>query len=33
MELFDVYPLYNVTPVKAEGVYVWDENNIKYLDF
>ncbi|MDF1516578.1 MAG: aminotransferase class III-fold pyridoxal phosphate-dependent enzyme [Lutibacter sp.] len=33
MELFDVYPLYNVTPVKAEGVYVWDENDIKYLDF
>lgn len=32
MELFDVYPLYNVTPVKAEGVYVWDENNTKYLD-
>ncbi len=33
MELFDVYPLYNVTPVKAEGVFVWDENDIKYLDF
>lgn len=33
MELFEVYPLYNVTPVKAEGVYVWDENNTKYLDF
>ncbi len=32
MELFDVYPLYNVTPVKAEGIYVWDKNNIKYLD-
>jgi len=32
MELFDVYPLYNVTPLKAEDVYVWDENNIKYLD-
>jgi acetylornithine aminotransferase len=32
MELFDVYPLYNVTPVKAEGCYVWDENNVKYLD-
>jgi len=32
MKLFDVYPLYNVTPVKAEGCYVWDENNIKYLD-
>lgn len=33
MELFDVYPLYNVTPIKAKDVYVWDENNIKYLDF
>ena len=33
MELFEVYPLYNVTPVKAEGVYVWDENDTKYLDF
>lgn len=33
MELFDVYPLYNVTPVKAAGVYVWDENDTKYLDF
>ncbi|WP_299528730.1 aminotransferase class III-fold pyridoxal phosphate-dependent enzyme [uncultured Lutibacter sp.] len=32
MKLFDVYPLYNVTPVKAEGCYVWDENNTKYLD-
>ncbi len=32
MELFNVYPLYNVTPVKAEGAYVWDENNTKYLD-
>ncbi|REE83045.1 acetylornithine aminotransferase [Lutibacter oceani] len=32
MELFDVYPLYNVTPVKAKGAYVWDENNVKYLD-
>lgn len=32
MKLFEVYPLYNVTPVKAEGAYVWDENNTKYLD-
>ncbi|MCF6222851.1 MAG: aminotransferase class III-fold pyridoxal phosphate-dependent enzyme [Flavobacteriaceae bacterium] len=32
MNLFDVYPLYNVTPVKAKGCYVWDENNTKYLD-
>ncbi|MDD3721521.1 MAG: aminotransferase class III-fold pyridoxal phosphate-dependent enzyme [Lutibacter sp.] len=33
MELFDVYPLYNVTPVKAKGAFVWDENETKYLDF
>ena len=32
MKLFDVYPLYDVTPVKAEGCYVWDEKNDKYLD-
>ncbi len=32
MNLFNVYPLYNVTPIKAEGAYVWDENNTKYLD-
>jgi len=32
MELFDVYPLYNVTPVKAEGAYIWDEKGTKYLD-
>jgi acetylornithine/N-succinyldiaminopimelate aminotransferase len=32
MNLFDVYPLYNVTPVKAEGCYVWDKNKTKYLD-
>jgi acetylornithine/N-succinyldiaminopimelate aminotransferase len=32
MELFNVYPLYDITPVKAEGSYVWDENGTKYLD-
>jgi len=32
MELFNVYPLYDVTPVKAEGCYVWDEKGDKYLD-
>ena len=32
MDLFNVYPLYDVTPVKALGAYVWDENNTKYLD-
>ncbi|MCL4144510.1 UNVERIFIED_CONTAM: hypothetical protein GTU68_003797 [Idotea baltica] len=32
MPLFNVYPLYNVTPVLAKGVYVYDENNTEYLD-
>ncbi|SDS22498.1 aspartate aminotransferase family protein [Christiangramia echinicola] len=32
MELFDVYPLYNITPVKGEGCYVFDESGKKYLD-
>jgi acetylornithine aminotransferase len=32
MKLFDVYPLYDVTPVKAKGCYVYDENEIEYLD-
>ncbi len=32
MNLFNVYPLYDVTPVKAEGMHVWDDKNVKYLD-
>jgi len=32
MPLFNVYPLYNVTPVSAKGAYVYDENNTEYLD-
>jgi acetylornithine aminotransferase len=32
MNLFNVYPLYDVTPIKAEGSYIWDDNGIKYLD-
>ncbi len=32
MNLFEVYPLYNVTPVRAKGTYVWDEKGTKYLD-
>ena len=32
MDLFNVYPLYDVSPVLALGAYVWDENNTKYLD-
>ncbi len=32
MKLFDVYPLFDITPVKAKDVYVFDENKTKYLD-
>lgn len=33
MELFDVYPLYNVTPVSAKGIVVTDDKGQEYLDF
>lgn len=33
MKLFDVYPLYDVTPVKAEGIVVTDDKGQSYLDF
>ncbi len=33
MKLFDVYPLYDVTPVSAKGIEVTDEHGQKYLDF
>ncbi len=33
MQLFDVYPLNDITIVKGEGSYVWDEKGEKYLDF
>ena len=32
MKLFDVYPLNDITIVKAKGTYVWDEKGVKYLD-
>jgi acetylornithine/N-succinyldiaminopimelate aminotransferase len=32
MPLFDVYPLYEVEPTKARGVYVYDQKGNKYLD-
>jgi len=32
MNLFDVYALFDITPVKAEGCYVWDDKGEKYLD-
>ncbi len=32
MSLFNVYPLFNITPVKAKDVFVYDKNNTAYLD-
>lgn len=32
MKLFDVYPLHDITIVKAKGSYVWDNTGKQYLD-
>ncbi|MBC7889018.1 MAG: aspartate aminotransferase family protein [Ferruginibacter sp.] len=32
MNLFDVYPLNDITIVKAAGSHVWDDKGVKYLD-
>ena len=32
MKLFDVYPLYDITPKKAKDVFVYDKHGNKYLD-
>src|SRR5882672_2668484 len=32
MKLFDVYPVNDITIVKARGSYVWDEAGQQYLD-
>jgi len=32
MSLFNVYPILDITPVKADDVYVYDDKNIEYLD-
>jgi acetylornithine/N-succinyldiaminopimelate aminotransferase len=33
MELFNVYPLVNITPVRALGAKLWDDQGQEYLDF
>ncbi|WP_292011190.1 aminotransferase class III-fold pyridoxal phosphate-dependent enzyme [Chryseobacterium sp.] len=33
MKLFEVYPLFNINPVKAQGSFLWDDKGEKYLDF
>jgi acetylornithine aminotransferase len=32
MNLFNVYPLNDITIVKAKGSYVWDDQGVQYLD-
>ena len=32
MELFDVYSLFDVTPVRAKGCRIWDDKGQEYLD-
>ncbi len=32
MKLFDVYPLFDIEPVKAQGSIIWDKNGVEYLD-
>ncbi len=32
MNLFDVYPLNNITITRASGSYVWDQQGVQYLD-
>ncbi|MEZ4988029.1 MAG: aminotransferase class III-fold pyridoxal phosphate-dependent enzyme [Saprospiraceae bacterium] len=33
MKLFDVYPLFDIEPVRAEGCRVYDRTGKEYLDF
>ncbi|OGX83714.1 aspartate aminotransferase family protein [Hymenobacter glacialis] len=33
MDLFNVYPLVNITPVRALGAKLWDDKGQEYLDF
>ena len=32
MNLFDVYSVFDVTPVKAKGCHIWDDKGQEYLD-
>src|SRR6187551_876450 len=32
MKLFDVYPLFDINPLKAQGSWLWDDKGQKYLD-
>ncbi|MGE0636560.1 MAG: aspartate aminotransferase family protein [Bacteroidia bacterium] len=32
MKRFDVYPLFDITPVKGEGCYLYDDKGTRYMD-
>lgn len=32
MKLFNVYPLFDIEPVRAEGAFIWGRNGQQYLD-
>ncbi len=33
MKIFDVYPLYDIHPVKGKGIYIYDAQGNRYMDF
>lgn len=33
MNLFDVYPLWDIEPVRAKGCKIWDNKGTEYMDF
>lgn len=33
MKPLDVYPVYDIEPVRGKGTYVWDKTGTRYLDF
>lgn len=32
MNLFNVYPLFDIEPVRGQACYIWDKNGTRYLD-
>jgi acetylornithine aminotransferase len=32
MKTFDVYPLFDIEPIMAQGIYLWDKQGNKYFD-
>jgi len=32
MKLFDVYPLFDIAPVRGEGLYLYDQAGTRYMD-